>query len=179
MFSEAIDGLLNDRARFLRFVERRVRNLNVAEDILQTAYIRALSPQAALRSEESAIAWFYRILRNAIIDYYRHRTVEERILDPLSAETETSVETHEPAPGVCSCIHGALDKMRPAYREILSTVDLADDVKGALSDFAAKAGITAGNAAVRAHRARRALKEQLLQTCGACAQAACLDCTCV
>src|ERR1700754_2173270 len=88
MSHEAIDGLLDERARFLRFIERRISNPSVAEDLLQSAYMRAFSSQSALHSDESAIAWFYRILRNAIVDYYRYRVVEERVFDSLSEGAE-------------------------------------------------------------------------------------------
>lgn len=40
------------------------------------------------------------------------------------------------------------------------------------------ADVTANNASVRLHRARRALKEQLLRACGACAAHGCLECSC-
>jgi RNA polymerase sigma-70 factor (ECF subfamily) len=169
--------LLHGRNKFLRFIQNRVGHPDVAEDILQSAYARAFSTQAPLRSEESSIAWFYRILRNSIIDYYRHRTVENRLFNPLTPEAETAPTARDRTP-TCPCIHGALDDLRPAYKEILNAVDLADDSKGALVNFASKAEITVGNAAVRAHRARHALKEQLIKTCGACAQTGCIDCTC-
>jgi RNA polymerase sigma-70 factor (ECF subfamily) len=171
-------GLLHERAKFLRFIERRISNPGVAEDLLQNAYMRAFSSQPALRSEESAVAWFYRILRNTVIDYYRQRAIEERVLDRWNEEAETATVAPGRATKVCSCIHGALDRIQPAYREVLREVDLTGDARGALNTFANKAGITAGNAAVRAHRARRALKQQLLHTCGACTQTGCLDCEC-
>jgi len=176
MSSEAIRGLLDERIKFLRFIQRRVGRPDLAEDILQTAYARAFSERAPLISEESSIAWFYRILRNAIIDYYRHRTVEARHFDSVTAETKPAVMI---ASAVCACISNALDKINPAYKEILNAVDLAEDNRGTLGGFASKVGITVGNAAVRAHRARHALKERLIETCGTCAQAGCLDCDCV
>ena len=42
-----------------------------AEDILQEAFGRALTRVDTLRDDESAVAWFYRLLRNAVIDHYR------------------------------------------------------------------------------------------------------------
>jgi RNA polymerase sigma-70 factor (ECF subfamily) len=58
-----------------------------------------------LRREESAIAWFYRILRNSVIDYYRHRAAEDRALEQwaqdLKSEAAHDAQTHEI---VCECI---------------------------------------------------------------------------
>jgi DNA-directed RNA polymerase specialized sigma24 family protein len=36
---------------------------------LQSAFARGIEKGGALRAEEGIVAWFYRLLRNAIIDY--------------------------------------------------------------------------------------------------------------
>ena len=78
-----------------------------------------------LRREESAIAWFYRILRNSVIDYYRHRAAEDRALErwaeDLKSEAGHDARTHEI---VCECIGHVLLTLKPAYTEILRDVDL-------------------------------------------------------
>jgi DNA-directed RNA polymerase specialized sigma24 family protein len=48
-----------------------VKSRALAEDILQDAFVRGVNKLDTLRSDESAIAWFYRVLRNAIIDHRR------------------------------------------------------------------------------------------------------------
>lgn len=54
-------------------------------------------------------------------------------------------------------------------------VDLED---AGVKEFADRSGISRNSAAVRLHRARRALKKRLLETCGACAEHGCRDCDC-
>ena len=44
--------------------------------------------------------------------------------------------------------------------------------------FAARHGISLDNVKVRRHRARKALRERLVDTCRLCADHGCLDCTC-
>ena len=175
MPTEAIANLVLQRSQFLRFVQRRVESPATAEDIIQSAYIRAIEQAPTLREQESAAAWFYRILRNAVIDHYRHRAAEDRALERWAqdlTEATPDPQTHEI---VCECITEAILTMKPAYSEILRSVDLADTT---LDTFAKKVGITAGNAAVRVHRARQALKKQLTQICGTCAKHGCVNCTC-
>jgi RNA polymerase sigma factor (sigma-70 family) len=169
------NGLITQRERFLCFVERRVRDRAAAEDILQAAYGRAIA--GTLHNDDSATAWFYRILRNAIIDFYRHRAVESRILKPLESGVDSPQE-NIPERNICPCLKGAIDDLRPAYGEIIREVELADDSSGGLNEFARRSGIATGNAAVRAHRARKALQESLRRICGSCAGAGCLDCPC-
>jgi len=173
-----IENLIARRGQFLRFVERRVHDRNVSEDILQATYARAVVQAGSLRHEESASAWFYRILRNAIIDFYRHRAVVDRIVEPLEDGVDLAAPTELDGPNICPCLEGALDDLRPAYAEVLREVDLAEDSAGALDGFAQRSGITAGNAAVRSHRARKALEQKLRHTCGSCAGVGCLDCNC-
>jgi len=176
MQTGAIADLVLQRNHFLHFVQRRVNSRAVAEDIIQSAYIRAIEHAAVLRSEESAVAWFYRILRNAVIDHYRHRAAEDRALEQwahdLATDAASDPQTEEI---VCGCIHQVLPTLKPSYSQILRSVDLADQ---SLETFAAEAGITTGNAAVRLHRARQTLKHQLIQVCSSCAKLACVDCTC-
>src|SRR5512146_3435902 len=79
--SEALERLLERRNDFLRFLEGRVESHAVAEDILQSAFVRGMEKASTLRDEESIVAWFYRMLRNAVIDHYRSRDSSARILD--------------------------------------------------------------------------------------------------
>lgn len=174
--SSALSNLVDQRSRFLSFVLRRVKDRTTAEDILQLAYIRALSHADHLNAAESAEAWFFRILRNAVIDHYRHHAVETRTFESLEPGIEPPSPAPDPAPSnLCQCVAGALHEIQPAYQEILREVDLAEVP---LESFAQQAGITRGNAAVRAHRAHRSLRKKLLDHCGACAEAGCLDCSC-
>lgn len=53
------------------------------------------------------------------------------------------------------------------------------EMEGAsVAEAAARLGITPGNAAVRVHRARQALKQRLEAACGTCTEHGCLDCSC-
>jgi RNA polymerase sigma factor (sigma-70 family) len=176
MTTAAISDLTLHRKQFLGFLLRRVDSHATAEDILQSAYTRALEQSSTLRDEESAIAWFYRILRNAVIDYYRHRAAEDRALErwarDLAEETRPDPQTQEI---VCECIGDVLSSLKPAYREVIREVELGGS---SLQAFAERAHMTAGNAAVRVHRARQALKKQLTIVCGTCAKHGCIDCSC-
>jgi len=77
----AIQRLVDSHRRFLAFLERRVESRAVAEDILQSAFVRGLERGAELRDDENVVAWFYRVLRNAVIDHYRHRDSTQRAIE--------------------------------------------------------------------------------------------------
>ena len=175
MSNVPIDVLIRFRRRFLAFIRPRVSDAETAEDILQMAYLRALSAKDGLHDEESAVAWFYRILRNAIIDFYRSRGAESAAHQRWAMEFSEAPTDLDLREMVCRCVEAALDTLTPAYAEIVRAVDL----EGAkLAEYAATHGTTPGNAAVRIHRARASLKKQLIRCCGSCALHGCLHCTC-
>ena len=176
MADDTLQSLLEHHAAFLSFVQRRVENRALAEDILQNAYVRAMERSESIRDQGSTVAWFYSVLRNAVIDHIRSRSSESKALERWAAELdqETSVDpfTHGLA---CHCVEKLLPTLRPQYASILREVELAETP---LREYAEKNGLSPGNAAVRAHRARAALKRELTRVCGVCSVHACLDCTC-
>lgn len=173
---QALDRLLESRRQFLSFIQSRVESREVAEDILQAAFVRGIERGGALRDEETVVAWFYRLLRNAIIDHYRHQGSSERAAEALVHELETHVKPAGSYKGdICECVSGLLATLKPEYRDALETVDLEER---SLADLAGKVGITSNNAAVRVHRAREALRNQVTLACGMCATHGCLDCHC-
>jgi RNA polymerase sigma factor (sigma-70 family) len=167
----AAQRLLAARDELLSFATARVPSRALAEEILQSAYLRAFERGGAIRDEDSVLAWFYRVLRNAIIDDYRHRASEQRALETAAREPDAP----ELERTVCGCMHGVLPALKPEYAEILRRVDLDDQQLSAAAEALA---ITPGHAAVRLHRARQALKRGLERSCGSCAGAGCLDCQC-
>jgi RNA polymerase sigma factor (sigma-70 family) len=170
------EKLVESHRQFLAFLERRVGSRAAAEDILQEAFVRGLRRADTLRSQESAVAWFYRLLRNAIADHFRRRKREQRALERLAAEpVETMVAEPELTDAVCRCIRSLVDTLKPEYAQVLRRVDLDGLTPAA---FAAEAGITANNAGVRAHRARLALRRQVERSCGTCATHGCYNCQC-
>jgi RNA polymerase sigma-70 factor (ECF subfamily) len=126
--------------------------------------------------DEKVVAWFYRVLRNSVIDHYRHRSTSARAMEAWGKEfTESQEPDAALRQEICQCVSGLLATLKPEYRDALRVVDLED---GKLSDLAQQSGITAENAAVRVHRARKALRRQVEQACGTCAEHGCFDCHC-
>jgi len=174
---DVLRALVDNHARFLAFLERRVESRDAAEDILQEAFVRSIGRTDSLRDTGSATAWFYRVLRNAVTDHYRRQGARSRTLAQLAAESgeASAAPDQELQAVVCACITGLLDTLKPDYASALRRVELDGvTVKG----YAEEAGITPGNAGVRLHRAREALRRQLARSCGTCLTHGCLDCTC-
>ena len=173
MTIEALAALVASHREFLSFVERRVGDRALAEEILQDALVKSLERVGEIR--ESATGWFYRVLRNAIIDHARRRAAHERRLEALAAELDAATEDAELHDVVCRCVGKLADTLKPEYADALRRID----VEGVpVKTYADEAGISANNAGVRVFRARDALRKQVARSCGTCAEHGCLDCTC-
>lgn len=167
-------SLAEMHGRFLCFLRARVGEAATAEDILQAAYVKALEHEAELREEESAVAWFYRILRNAVADHFRQAAVRSKAAEEITAKWKESYELELEAE-TCACILEAIRVLKPGYRTVIERVDLGGE---SMESFAKEEGTTANNAYVRAHRARKAVARKLMEVCGTCATHRCIDCTC-
>jgi RNA polymerase sigma-70 factor (ECF subfamily) len=171
-----IRTLVSNHRQFLSFLERRVKSRAVAEDILQEAFARGINKVDALRSDESAVAWFYRVLRNALIDYRRRTGAAERKLSAFGLEVEDHLEPDiEMRGAICRCVSELAATLKSDYAHALQMVEVEEL---ALKDYATRAGISPTNARVRVFRAREALRKQVIRSCGTCAEHGCLDCSC-
>jgi RNA polymerase sigma factor (sigma-70 family) len=171
---QLVEALVSQRARLVAYAASKVSDHALAEDLFQDSLLKALQKSADLQDHERLVPWFYRILNNAIIDYYRRRGVESKHQAQLAMDSLPEAGTHEWA-RLCECFRELIPTLKPEYRELIERLDLAE---GEPERVAAELNITRGNLKVRRHRARQALRERLEATCRLCAEHACLDCTC-
>ncbi|MDX2018846.1 MAG: RNA polymerase sigma factor [Deltaproteobacteria bacterium] len=173
--ADVVGVFVDNHRNFLGFLERRVGSRAIAEEILQDAFVRGMGHVSG-NNEESVIAWFYRTLRNAAIDYHRRQKTASKALEAFACE---SAQQSEPDEGmktaICACVGHLAQTLKPEYATALDRVEVAGM---AVKDYAAEAGISTGNAAVRIFRAREALRNQVKRSCGTCAEHGCLDCSC-
>jgi RNA polymerase sigma-70 factor (ECF subfamily) len=168
--------LVANHRDFLAFVERRVGNRATAEEILQDAFVRSMDKFDTVR--ETAVGWFYRVLRNAIIDHYRRTASAERRHEAYAREeNEQNADQadEELQRVVCKCVGELAGTLKPEYAAALKRVEV-DGLS--VKDYADEAGISSNNAGVRIFRAREALRKQVARSCGTCATHGCIDCTC-
>jgi RNA polymerase sigma-70 factor (ECF subfamily) len=168
--------LVENHRQFLAFLERRVGDRALAEDILQDALVKSIERGGDLRDDSSAVAWFYRLLRNAVVDHYRRAGTRSKALEAFGREVEgATVPPPDLHDEICACIGRLAATLKPEYAEALERVEI-DGLS--LPAFAAERGINANNAAVRLFRARASLRKQVKASCGTCAEHGCVECSC-
>ncbi|MGZ3449244.1 MAG: RNA polymerase sigma factor [Polyangiales bacterium] len=173
---ETMAILVENRDTFLAFLERRTGNRALAEDVLQDAFTRSISTETPLDDADAVTAWFYRTLRNTLIDHARRADSRKRAYEAIARELDESFDPELDAKNrLCTCVSRIATGLEPKLAEVIRRID----VEGAsIAEFAAEQGITANNARVRLFRARAALREQVKASCGSCAASGCVDCTC-
>jgi RNA polymerase sigma factor (sigma-70 family) len=172
--AEPLKDILEKREQFLAFLKARLKSEDLAEEVLQAAYLKSLEKSADLKDGESIVAWFYRILRNAIVDHYRKAKVHKKALS-ATAKAEPAVDDAQLEKTVCKCVSALVPTIKPEFAQMIAKVDL----EGApVQEVAVQFGMTANNASVRLFRARKALRDQVVQVCGSCATHGCVDCSC-
>ena len=174
--SASIDTLLATHRAFLRYLERRVGDRALAEDILQDAFAKVVTRPDKAPADEAIVPWFYRTLRNAAIDQFRRRGAADRAYEAFARELEThDAPSEDLQTEICACVSRLAATLKPEYTEALTAIE----VRGTpVKVFAEQKGLSSSNAAIRVFRAREALKKRVTESCGTCAEHGCVNCTC-
>jgi len=174
----SVAALSVNRQMFLGFLVKRLGNLTEAEDVLQEFCLRVMSRKDQLREVEKLNAWLYSILRSTLNDHYRKNGRSRRLSAAFEREQEIADVTEPGAEDfvhICKCVRALVPAIRPDQSELIRRIDLEDESHGSV---ASDLGITPGALGVRLHRARAALRDQLLGHCGYCCEHGFEDCSC-
>jgi RNA polymerase sigma factor (sigma-70 family) len=165
--------LLAHRHDFKNFLASRVGNQADAEDLLQSGLVKAMERSGEIKDDERAVAWFYQVLRNVLVDHFRSRSASARRDDAWASSTATLADDREAERQICACFEKLLPALKPTQSELIRRVELQGEP---VAKVAAELGLSANNASVTLHRARAELRTKLMEFCGDCA---CLDrCEC-
>ena len=168
--------LLENHRAFLRYLERRVGDRTLAEDILQDAFAKVIARPDHAPADQAVVPWFYRTLRNAAVDQFRRRGAADRAHEAFARELDAyDTPVGETEMEICACVSRLAATLKPEYAEALEAIEIAGTPVKA---FAEQKGLSASNAAVRVFRAREALKKRVTESCGTCAEHGCMNCTC-
>src|SRR6187402_666824 len=104
--------LLAQRQVFKSFLTARVGNEADAEDLLQNGLVKALERSGEIKDGEKAVAWFYRVLRNVVVDHVRSRTAANRREDAWAADSRLA-DDPEAERNLCACFQKLLPTLKP------------------------------------------------------------------
>lgn len=146
------------RLRLRKYIERRVPDGHVADDILQEIYLKLHANLSGIRSSASVTAWLYRVAANAIVDYYRARrpTAElpEHVPSPRLEDDSLTA--------LASCINPLIDELPEKYRKALQLSEIEGLTQKEAAD---RLGISLSGLKSRVQRGREKLRQRLTQCC--------------
>ena len=142
------------RHELKRFVYRKVKDRDLAEDIVQDVFVKALTRLHQLQDEDKVKGWMYRIAQNEIIDHFRRQT---KTIEVSEVEFES-----EPAP-LKDCVSHCLGEMVLTLPEKYRDAMLAEVEGLPQKDLAQKLNISYSGAKSRIQRARTMLKEMMVE----------------
>lgn len=169
-------ALVEAREEMLVFLQRRLRNRDDAEEVLQRLSLRALERASQLRDIRTVRGWLGRILATTLVDHQRNLSRRRRRETPVDdAEIESEPVDAELDAAVCNCLYRLLPTLKPEYSDIVWRADILGEPRDRL---AASLGTSLNNVAVRLHRGRQALRKRLEEMCRTCPIHGFLDCHC-
>lgn len=158
--------------RVYRMLLGMTRDSEAALDLTQETFVKALRGIADFEMTASFHTWLYRIAYNSAVDRSRRATLKnpqtlEEDVRPMERD-EQPFPVGPPAPPnplkgaevaqTIRAVRGALDQVKPAYREIL----LLREVEGlSYAEIAEVLGVRLGTVMSRLFAARMALREIL------------------
>ena len=152
---------------------RMVRDRELAEDLSQETFVKALNAIESYRPEFKFSSWIFKIANNAAIDHLRRRELDTLSLDgsphaetpeamqatalQIGARQESPLDAVE-AKELGGAIEQAIGRLRPEYRSCI----LLRHVEGrAYEEIAEMLDLPLGTVKTYIHRARNELRQAL------------------
>jgi RNA polymerase sigma-70 factor, ECF subfamily len=142
------------------FITKRIQDETSAEDLVHDVFLKIHSQIKTLKEPDKLPAWIYQIARNSIIDSYRKKRQMVDITDPiLELEQNEMIQGPEDLNRV---VQSMIEKLPTQDKEAL----LMSDFQGVnQAEIARRLGISLSGAKSRVQRARKKLKDLLLECC--------------
>ncbi|MCE7793196.1 sigma-70 family RNA polymerase sigma factor [Salipaludibacillus sp. CUR1] len=146
-----------------RFVLKRVASRFDAEDVLQTIWIKVVREENKLADVTHVRGWLYQIARSTIIDFYRKRKVE--IPDANVPDTPITGMEHAETNFNEDCASYLLRELQglPEKYQLPFWLYVGEEWKH--RQISSELNLTLSGSKTRVQRARRQLKEILLNCC--------------
>ncbi len=147
------------RQGMLGFFIKHVGNINIAEDLLQEVFLKAIKASEKRHLPMHLTGWLYGIAKNALIDYYRSKKPTQPLPADLAAETVEdtfSIET------LNNCLLPMIKELPSLYENTLHSIYFENKT---MHDLAEKEKVSLSAIKSRAARGREILKQSLLECC--------------
>lgn len=164
----AVDAVWEEFSGELRrFISRRVRRPQDADDILQLVALRLTQNAEVDRDRKTLLGWLYTVTRNAITDHYRsavHRreVATDDVPEHPTVDLSDEADAAQALAGLASCVRPLMQLLPEDQAAAVDVVDLNGVSQG---EAARRAGISVSGMKSRVQRGRRALQDVITACC--------------
>lgn len=141
------------------FLQHRLGDGELAADLLQTVFLKALYQGRGFCDLREPRAWLFAVARNALVDLLRARHPHEPLPEDLSAQADAQAAVDT----LADCLPHALASLDADDRDVLEHCELQGMTQ---RDYATLRGLSLPAAKSRVQRARVRLRESMVQVCG-------------
>lgn len=140
-----------------QFVLSKVKNEQVAEDLLQEVFIKIYIKLDTFKGQDKIKSWVFTVARNTVIDYFRQKTNSREFFETDELH-DGEPKTHDEK----DCLHAIIKKLPKIYRDPLVLADL----KGLKqAEVANQLKLQLPTAKSRIQRARKLIAQGYMECC--------------
>ena len=147
------DYILSGQEDFYRLAFSYVKNRDAALDVVQESIVKALVKADTLRQPAYVKAWFYRILINESMDYYRRGRRLVPFDEAVGEETPIPLGRD---PGERLDLYDAIERLSPREQTVIR-LRFFQDMK--LEEIARATGVNLNTVKSRLYQSLRKLRE--------------------
>lgn len=148
------------RAPLLQFVRRRVADEASAEDIVQDVFLKVHTHIGTLSDSSKLQSWLYQLTRNAVIDHYRRMRFTVAVPEDIPALAQA--DENDAVARLVPAVNAMVAALPAIYHEALRLTEYEGLTQ---KELATRLGISVSGAKSRVQRARRLLRQMLLDCC--------------
>lgn len=147
----------------LRYIRSKINSKEDGEDILHNVFVKISEKGDSLSRKDNLKNWLFLITRNAVIDYYRKKSVRKRVnldetlIDRIAGEEEANVTG-----GVDQCLAKFIERLPETYKPMLIDSELKGIKQKELAD---KYHLAYSSLRSRVQRGREKVRQQLIAGC--------------
>ncbi len=146
--------------QLLAFLMKKVRDEDIARDLLQEAFLKWLRKADQIRDPDKMLSYLYQIIRNNINDYFRGLKPE------YSTEQVPDENSEEESQGITKAFSQSIPHLIQELPEPYSSALWEVEIRGrSQKELAATLGIPYSTLKSRVQKARELLREQVLACC--------------
>ncbi len=145
-------------AELTGYLARQLGDASLAQDILQDVFLKSMHAGQGFCQLDNPRAWLYQVAKTTVIDHARSAKTQVALPEDLAAPQEERA----PVEALDACVMHNLPQLSEADRNILQACDLCGQT---VRDYAHSQALSLPAAKSRLLRARRRLRQLLLDNC--------------